>query len=123
MLSSSRSCLVPWKEGPKPNLKVRDPRGGPPSGEFQNLPNKSQQIHFRGTGNHGMGGRGQQGGGGRQVQLPEWFFPSCNMRNFETRSDCRRCRTGKPVGAAPPVQNQSNPGPLGAYSSFHLKVR
>jgi hypothetical protein len=91
----SRSSLVPWKVGPKPNLKVRDPRGGQPSGGFQNLPNTRQQIQFRGDGNHGRGGRGQKGGGDRQGQLTEWFFLSCNVRNFETRSDCRRCRTGK----------------------------
>jgi hypothetical protein len=108
----SRSCLALWKAGPKPSLKVRDPRGGAPSGGFQNLPNKRQQMQFRGGGNHGMGGRGQHGAVGRQGPIPEWFCPSCNTRNFETRSDCRRCGTAKPVGAPPAFQNQPNPGPL-----------
>jgi hypothetical protein len=109
----SRSCLALWKSGPKPNLKVRDPRGGPPSGGFQNLTNKRQQIQFRGVWNHGMGDHGQQGGVDRQGQMPEWFCPSCNTKNFETRLDCRRCRTAKPVGVTPSVQNLPNPGSLG----------
>ncbi len=75
--------------------------------------NKRQQMQFRGGGNHGMGDHGQQGGGDRQGQMPEWFCPSCNTKNFETRSDCRRCRISKPVGVSPSVQNQPNPGTLG----------